>query len=141
MTVFNQPPDFGKEFNQLGNIANNINGNAKAVENPNIPITGAIPPLVADSTKSVPTIGPVQENDTIANAKAINKIPIIPPLSACLSILFTQEFGNIISNAPRNDAAKTTNKTKKIKLNHTLVDNLFNASAPKIPVTARPKTT
>ena len=63
-------------------MANNIKGKAKANENPNIPIIGAIPPLEAASTKSVPTIGPVQEKDTIANAKAMNKIPIIPPLSA-----------------------------------------------------------
>ena len=44
--------------------------------------TGAIPPLEAASTKSVPTIGPVQEKETIAKANAMNKIPIIPPLSA-----------------------------------------------------------
>ena len=60
-TVFNQPPDLGKEFNQPGNIANNIKGKAKAREKPNIPTTGAIPPLEAASTNKVPTIGPVQE--------------------------------------------------------------------------------
>ena len=76
------PPDFGKEFNQPGNMANNINGKANANEKPNIPIIGAIPPLEAASTKSVPTIGPVHENETIASANAINKIPIIPPRSA-----------------------------------------------------------
>ena len=81
-TVFNQPPDFGNECNHPGNIANNINGKANANENPNIPIIGAIPPFDAASTKSVPTIGPVQENETIAKANAINKIPIIPPRSA-----------------------------------------------------------
>jgi hypothetical protein len=32
-TVFNQPPDFGKEFIQPGNKANNLNGNAIAEEN------------------------------------------------------------------------------------------------------------
>jgi hypothetical protein len=36
------------------------------------------PPLEAASTSNVPTIGPVQEKETIANAKAINNIPIIP---------------------------------------------------------------
>jgi hypothetical protein len=36
---------------------------------------------------------------------------------------------------PKNEAAKTTNKTKKIILNQTLVDKAFNASAPKIQVT------
>ena len=141
LTVFNQPPDFGKEFSHPGNIANNIKGKAKANENPNIPTIGAIPPLEAASTKRVPTIGPVHEKETIASAKAINKIPIIPPLSAWLSTLFAQELGNIISKAPKNEAANVTNKTKKIILNQTFVDNAFSASAPKIHVTKNPKTT
>jgi hypothetical protein len=118
-----------------------MKGNAKAEENPNIPTIGAIPPFEADSTNKVPTIGPVQENETIASAKAMNKIPTTPPLSACLSTLFAHELGNIISNAPKNDAAKNTNKTKKITLNQTLVDNAFKASAPKTAVTTNPKTT
>ena len=80
--MFNQPPDFGSECSQPGNMAKSINGKANANENPNIPITGAIPPFEAASTKSVPTMGPVQEKETIARAKAMNKIPIIPPLSA-----------------------------------------------------------
>ncbi len=81
-TVFNHPPDFGKECSHPGNIAKSMNGKANANEKPNIPIIGAIPPLEAASTNNVPTIGPVQEKDTIANAKAMNNIPIIPPLSA-----------------------------------------------------------
>jgi hypothetical protein len=36
---------------------------------------------------------------------------------------------------PRMKPQKTTNKTKKIILNQTLVDKAFNASAPKIQVT------
>ena len=80
-TVFSQPPDFGNEFIHPGNAANNPKGSARAREKPNIPINGAIPPMVADSTNNVPTIGPVQEKDTSARARAIKKIPIIPPLS------------------------------------------------------------
>ena len=72
-TVFNQPPDFGNEFNQPGNIANNVKGSAIAEEKPNILIIGAIPPLPAAVTKAVPTIGPVQEKDTIAKAKCHEK--------------------------------------------------------------------
>ena len=140
-TVLSHPPDLGKECNQPGNIAKSINGKAKANEKPNIPTIGATPPFEVASTNSVPTIGPVQENETIANAKAMNKIPIIPPLSAWLSTLFAQELGNIISKAPKNETAKTINKRKKIILNHTLVDNAFNASAPKIQVTNNPKMT
>ncbi len=113
LTVFNHPPDFGNEFNQPGNIANNINGNAMANEKPNIPTIGAIPPLEADSTNKVPTIGPVQENDTTAKANAIKNIPTKPPLSALESIFVAQELGKIISNAPKNESAKTTNNNKE----------------------------
>src|SRR5690554_5045833 len=55
-TVFIQPPERGIEFNQPGNIANNIKGNARANEKPNIPIKGAVPPFAAASTSKVPTI-------------------------------------------------------------------------------------
>src|SRR3954465_15244391 len=68
-TEFNQPPDFGSELSQPGNIANNVKGRAKAKEKPNIPTKGAIPPLEAASTNKVPTIGPVHEKETIAKAK------------------------------------------------------------------------
>ena len=60
----------------------NANGNAIAIEKPNMPIIGAKPPFDAASTKSVPTIGPVHENDTMAKANAIKKIPTMPPLLA-----------------------------------------------------------
>ena len=141
LTVFSHPPDFGNVFNQPGNMANNINGKAIADENPNIPITGAIPPFEAASTNNVPTIGPVHEKETIAKAKAINNIPTIPPLSACWSALFAHEFGNIISKAPKNETAKTINKTKNIKLNQTSVDKAFKASAPNTLVTIKPNIT
>ena len=140
-TVFNHPPDFGNEFIQPGNIANNINGKAKANEKPTIPTIGANPPLEAPSTNKVPIIGPVHEKETIAKAKAINKIPTNPPLSAWRSTLFAQEFGNTISKAPKKEDAKKINNKKKIKLNQTLVDKAFKASEPKIAVTKVPKIT
>ena len=55
-TVFNHPPDFGNEFNHPGKAANNAKGSANASENPNIPIKGQIPPILADSTNNVPTM-------------------------------------------------------------------------------------
>ena len=82
-TVFSQPPDFGNEFSQPGKIANNANGIAIAVENPNILIIGVIPPTVAASNSAVPAIGNVHENDTTANANAMKKIPKIPPRFDC----------------------------------------------------------
>ena len=47
----------------------------------------------------------------------------------------------VLYKAPRKEVAKNTNKTKKITLNQTLVERAFRASAPKIAVTAKPKTT
>src|SRR5690554_5788535 len=75
-TEFNQPPDFGRVFIHPGKAAKRAKGKANAKENPNIPTNGAIPPSVAACTNNTPTIGPVQENDTKANANAIKKIPI-----------------------------------------------------------------
>ncbi|MNS94420.1 hypothetical protein D3C72_1286370 [compost metagenome] len=139
--MFSHPPDFGNAFSQPGKAANNENGNAMAIENPNIPTIGAIPPFEAASTNKVPTMGPVQENETMAKAKAIKKIPINPPLSACESTLLANELGNTISKAPKNEQAKTTNKIKKIKLNQTLVESAFSESAPKTAVTIDPNKT
>ena len=122
-------------------MAKSINGKAKAVEKPSIPTIGAMPPFEADSTNKVPTIGPVHEKDTIAKANAMKRIPTTPPLSACLSTLFAHELGNMISKAPRKETAKTIKSKKKNTLNQGFVDSAFNASAPKMPVIANPKTT
>ena len=140
-TVFNQPPDFGNAFSQPGKAANKENGNAIAIENPNIPTIGAIPPFEAASTNKVPTIGPVHENDTIAKPNAMKKIPISPPLSACESTLFANAFGSMISKAPKNEQAKTTSKIKKTILNQTFVESALSESAPKTAVTIEPNKT
>ena len=112
-TVFNHPPDFGKEFNHPGKAANKANGRAKAKEKPNIPINGPIPPIVADSTNNVPTIGPVQEKETKAKVKAIKNIPKNPPLLEAESAFVTHVLGKLISKAPKNEMANTTRRTKK----------------------------
>ena len=100
LTVFNHPPDLGSELSHPGNAANNPNGSASAKEKPNIPTKGPIPPMVAASTRSVPTIGPVQEKETKASVNAMKNIPIKPPLSDAESALLIQEFGSVISKAP-----------------------------------------
>src|SRR3954468_7962213 len=70
-TEFNQPPDFGKEFNQPGKAANTPKGKDNEIAKPNIPQNGpAIFPVPAAWTNNVPMIGPVQENDTNANVNA-----------------------------------------------------------------------
>ena len=93
-----------------------------------MPTKGAIPPIDADWTNKVPTIGPVHENETNAKVNAIKKIPIKPPLLEAESALFTQELGNTISNAPKNEIAKTINNKKKKILKYTLVDNAFKCT-------------
>jgi hypothetical protein len=116
LTEFSQPPDFGKEFNQPGNAANKPKGRASARENPNIPINGPTPPIVADSTRSVPTMGPVHENETRASVNAIKNIPRKPPFLDAESALLTHVFGRFISKAPKNDKANTISRIKKNKL-------------------------
>ena len=139
-TEFNQPPDFGRVFNQPGNAANKPNGSAKANENPPMPTNGpATPPFTAASTNRVPMMGPVQLKETNESVNAMKKIPISPPLSDFSSTLFTKEEGSVISKAPKKDIPKTTKITKNARLKITFVESAFNASAPKIMVTKNPK--
>ena len=115
LTVFNHPPDFGKFPIILGNKANIINGNAKPSPKPSIAIVNNVAPPSVDKTPPItaPKAGPVQENETIISVKAIKKIPTNPPLFEALSTLFAREDGIVISKAPKNDIAKTTNTIKK----------------------------
>ena len=58
LITFIQPPDLGMDFNQDGNMANRVNGNASAMAKPNIPMAGAITlPVVETSTNKKPMIG------------------------------------------------------------------------------------
>ena len=100
-------------LNFEGKNEKNPKGKATAIENPNIPIIGRNTDPRAASTNTVPTIGAVQENDTSTSVNAMKKAPTYPPLSACLSDLFTNQAGNTISNAPKKEAAKTMNMIKK----------------------------
>ena len=140
-TLFIQEPDFGRLFNQAGNIANSVNGNANAKENPNIPTNGCIgmtpnkaPAPDADCTKRLPIIGPVQEKETIAKVNAIKKMPIKPPRSAALSDLLAHELGKVISKTPKKEMANITNKIKKATFIYTFVAISFKMVGPNIPV-------
>ena len=127
-TVFNQPPDLGNEFNHLGNMANNVKGNAKASPKPPIPILNCIA-LASDAMvlpNNPPRIGPVQEKETIAKVSAIKNTPITPPiLLALLSIAALQDCGSVNSKYPKNENENTTNTIKKIMFSVTLVDMVF----------------
>ena len=143
MITFIHPPDFGIDFNHDGNNANRVNGKASAMANPSIPIAGATTlPVVDTCTSKKPIIGPVQEKETNESVKAIRKILSNPVVdSALLSTAFPHFDGSLISNAPKNEAAKITNIRKKRILKTALVDNAFNALAPKINVMANPNAT
>ncbi len=94
-------------------MAKRVKGRAKAKENPSIPIIGSITAPPADWTRMVPTIGPVHENETRTRVKAIKKGPPMPPLSTRSSDLLIIQLGRLISNIPKNHAAKNMKIKKK----------------------------
>ena len=124
-----QPPLYGNFFNIEGKNAKRVNGSANAVENANIVIIGDHTSPEVDLISTEPTIGPVQEKDTSTKVRAIKKIPPIPPLSDCASLLFTRALGSVISKAPKNDAAKTINTTKKMRFGTQCVASQLKMSA------------
>ena len=114
-TEFNQPPLLGIFLSIDGNHAKSVNGSAKAVANAAIVMIGIHKPPFIDSMITVPTIGPVHENDTSTRVIAMKKIPIKPPFSAPASLLLTKLEGKVISKAPKNDAAKIMKIAKKMR--------------------------
>ena len=129
-----QPLLLGRFFNSEGNIAKSVKGSAKVIEKTSIVRIGAqkspaVAPMIAE-----PTIGPVHENDTSTSVRAMKKTPSRPPRSALRSLLLTIQPGNVISNAPKNDAAKTMKTMKKIRLGSQCVASQLKMSA----VTASP---
>ena len=57
------------------------------------------------------------------------------------SMRVDQEAGRVISNKPKKDKAKTTNRTKKKRLRTALVERALRADAPKRTVTTSPSPT
>src|SRR6056297_1036565 len=132
LTVFIHPPDLGNPFNIRGNIANKVNGKAKANPKPNIPIRGSKISPAAAFTSNAPTMGPVQLNETITKVKAIKNEARNPPLSTCRSDLFANPEGKTISNIPKNEAANAINNAKKIVLGIQWVLSVVVKSAPAL---------
>ena len=111
-----------------------MKGSAKVTEKTSIVRIGAqnapdVAPMIAD-----PTIGPVHENDTSTSVSAMKKTPGRPPRSALRSLRLTIQPGSVISNAPKNDAAKSMKTMKKIRLGSQCVASQLKMSA----VTASP---
>ncbi len=61
--------------------------------------------------------------------------------SALLSTAVLHLEGNVISNAPKKEAANTTSIRQKRILNTAFVESAFSALAPKISVMASPSVT
>ena len=59
-------------------------------------------------------------------------LPVIPPLSTFESALVTHLFGKTISNAPKNEMAKTINNAKKIVFGIQWVLKVFANPAPAL---------
>src|SRR5262249_24440071 len=121
-----QPPDFGKECNQCGNIANKANGKPNASPKPAAPAVNGHAPWSATPTSNVPKIGPVHEKETIANVAAMKNIPPIFPKPDFESIELTRPEGSPISYKPKNDKANNIKIEKKIRFSHTFVEMLLN---------------
>ncbi len=139
-TEFSHPPDLGMLLSQRGKKANRVNGNAKARENPSMPMMGSSTCPLADATRIAPTMGPVQENETSTRVNAIKKEPTIPPRSACESDLLISQLGRVISNIPRNEAAKNIKIRKNRILGSQWVLRKLAKLAPSVMATTVPMT-
>src|SRR6187551_2376857 len=76
-TVVNHPPDLGNDCSQPGKSANNAKGKASPRPNPPIPKDNCMAPpsFVNAPASKEPSMGPVQENETIARVNAIKNMP------------------------------------------------------------------
>ena len=141
--TFIQLPLLGADFSHVGNIAKRVKGAASASAKPSMPTVGAMTlPLVTISTSSRPMMGPVQENETSTSVSAMKKIERRPVVElAFSSILLDHEAGRMISKPPRNEAAKTTSRAKRKRLNTAFVERAFSDEGPQMRVTSRPSPT
>lgn len=87
-------------------------------------------------------MGPVQEKETSDRVNAIKKMLIKPlVVSALLSTALLHLEGNVISKAPKKDAANTTSIRQKKILKIAFVESAFKALAPKANVITTPSVT
>ena len=138
--VFIHEPDFGADLRSEGNMANRVNGSARARAKPNMPTAGPIQlPEVTVSTSRRPMIGAVHEKDTRARVKAMRKIEMRPvALDALVSTELAHPSGSFISNHPKKDRAKTTRSRKRKMLNMELVESSLSLLGPKTRVMMMP---
>src|SRR5690606_23351381 len=99
LVVFSQPPDFGRAFIILGNMANKAKGKPSARPNPPIPAVNchAPPSAVNEPANKEPKMGPVHENETKARVSAIKNTPKSPPTLSPLAVVLVQLAGSVSS--------------------------------------------
>ena len=136
-TELSHPPLLGSFLSIAGKNAKSVNGSAKASEKASMVMIGVQNSPAVDLMSTEPTMGPVQENDTSTSVRAMKKMPASHLESALESVLFTIHEGMVISNAPKNDAAKTMNTRKNRMFGSQCVASQLKMSA----VTASPPST
>jgi len=99
LIVFSHPPELGKDFKKFGNIAKRVNGRPSAKPNPAIPDVNCQAPPVEDKEPASkdPSIGPVQEKDTIERVSAMKNTPKIPPKPSPLVEKLVHHAGKVSS--------------------------------------------
>ena len=116
-------------------MANNVKGNANANPKPAMPWVNAQAPPCNEPTNKVPSIGPVQEKETMAKVIAIKKMPPKLPNPLLASALLAMPLGNVISKKPKNEMAKKIKMIKKIIFKVGLVEILLKISGCTFPIT------
>ena len=106
-----------------------MNGRAKATLKASMVTIGVQNSPEVDLMSTVPTIGPVQENDTSTRVSAMKNIPPRPFEEDLASLLLARLVGSSISNAPKNEAAKIMNITKNRMFGSQWVASQLNMSA------------
>ena len=106
-----------------------VKGRAKATEKASIVTIGVQNSPWVDLMRTEPTMGPVQEKDTSTRVRAMKNTPARPFLLEFASLLFCQEEGSTISNAPKKEAAKTMNTRKKMRFGSQCVASQLKMSA------------
>lgn len=139
--VIIQLPEHGNLLSQVGNSAKRVNGSASAMAKPAIPTAGAIKlPTVDTSTSKKPIIGPVQENDTSANVKAIKNMLMSPVVRFALaSTALVHDDGKLMSKAPKNENPNAKSINVKNILKIALVESALSAFGPAMYVIDSPK--
>ena len=115
-------------------MANNEKGKANATPNPAIPCVNAQAPPCKEPTSNVPSIGPVQENETIASVMAMKNIPPKLPKLLLESATFAIPLGKEISKYPKKEIEKKMKITKKIIFKVAFVEMLLKISGCTLPI-------